>query len=950
VSERPEPCHGRIGGVVELQVLGAVELHVGDVVVTLGPPQQRLVTAALAVDAGRPVAVETLIDRVWDDPPERARSMLHSIIARIRRQLEAVSRDGGVRVALPRRSGGYLLDIDPERVDALRFQQLVASAGDESGIEERAAMLRKAIALWRGEPLSGLPGQWAARTRDAWHQRYLDAIVAWAAAELDAGNPGVVIGPLTVLAGEHPYVEPLAAARIRALAAAGRTAQALDCYRLVRQRLIDDLGTEPGTELQEAHRSVLTGTAAPAERAHARPATVPAQLPADAGGFAGRAEHLVRLDLLMTTARAQDTAPVVVAVSGMAGVGKTALAIHWAHQVADRFPDGQLYVNLRGFDPRGRTTTPGEAVRGFLDALPVAAERIPAQLDAQTALFRSMIAGKRILILLDNARDADQVRPLLPGSPSALTVVTSRNRLTGLVVADGAIGLTLDALSVAESRELLVHRLGPARVADEPEAVERIIATCARLPLALSIAAARAHETGFSLAALATELAGDGHRLDALDAGDQSSRIRAIFSWSYTALPDSVARLFRLLGLCPGPDISVPATASLAALPGSEVRQMLTELTRANLMFEHSPGRYTFHDLLRAYAIELTQHHDSDRARRRATRRLLDHYTHTGHQAARLLNPAREVIPVALTTPASGCHPEYLTDHEAALTWLSVEQRVLIATLHRAADNGLAAYVWQLAWALDTYLYRRGHWSDQVDAWRTALRVDPPLDDSTAQATALRRLARADTQLGRYADAEADLRQAHDLYLSTGDLAGQAHTHHAQGNLWQQRCQPAEALKHARHALTLFRAAGDPRGQAYALNSTGWSQARLGRYREAVADCQQALALFQTLGDRDGQALTWDSLGYAYHHDGRHSEAIDCYTHAQTLLRQLGDRYNEATALGHLGNAYERAGNLTAAVDAWQQAWRILTDIAHPDADTIWHRMAEHRIPTKTSE
>jgi tetratricopeptide (TPR) repeat protein len=529
-------------------------------------------------------------------------------------------------------------------------------------------------------------------------------------------------------------------------------------------------------------------------------------------------------------------------------------------------------------------------------------------------------------------------------------LITSRNRLTGLVAADGAVGLTLDVLSVAESRELLVHRLGSARVADEPAAVDQIIAACAGLPLALSIAAARVQETGFPLATLAIDMTDERHRLDTLDAGDERSRIRAVFSWSYRALPAPLARLFRLLGLCPGPDISINATVSLAGRPAPEVRQLLTELTRANLIFEHSPGRYSFHDLLRAYAIELTRRHESDRTRQRATRRLLDHYTHTGHRAARLLNPVRNAIPIALTAPAPGCQPEYLTDIEAALAWLGMERRVLIAMLHRAADNGLATYAWQLAWALDTYLYRRGDWSDEADAWRTALQVDPPLDDATAQATALRRLARADTQLGRYADAEADLRQARDLYLNTGDLAGQAHTHHAQGYLWQQQDQPAEALKHASDALALFRVAGDRRGQAYALNSTGWSQAQLGRYRPAVADCQQALALFHALDDRDGQALTWDSLGYAYHHDGRYTEAIDCYRHAQTLFRHLGDRHNEATALSHLGDAYERAGNLTAAGDAWQQAWRILTDIAHPDAHTIRRRLADHHTPTPTPD
>jgi hypothetical protein len=382
------------------------------------------------------------------------------------------------------------------------------------------------------------------------------------------------------------------------------------------------------------------------------------QLPAAVAHFAGRTGELATLTGLLRGRAERGGTVVISAIGGTAGVGKTALAVHWAHQVADRFPDGQLYVNLRGFDPSGSVMAPAEAVRRFLDALQVPPERIPVDLDAQAALYRSQLACKRMLVVLDNARDTVQVRPLLPGAPTCLVVVTSRGQLTSLVAVDGAHPLTLDLLTEAEARELLARRLGPDRIAAEPQAVEQIVGCCARLPLALSIAAARAEQSGFPLAALAGELAETGRRLDVLDAGDAAGQVRAVFSWSYTALSSAAARLFRLLGLHPGPDISAAAAASFAAVPPAETRRLLAELVRASLLTEHTPGRYAFHDLLRAYAVDVTHTHDPADQRRAAVGRMLDHYRHTAHTAERLLNPARDPIPLALLPPGPGVTPE----------------------------------------------------------------------------------------------------------------------------------------------------------------------------------------------------------------------------------------------------------------------------------------------------
>jgi hypothetical protein len=381
----------------------------------------------------------------------------------------------------------------------------------------------------------------------------------------------------------------------------------------------------------------------------AAPARVPASLPPDLAEFSGRREALSWLgDLFGISGHGH---PGLVVISGPPGVGKTALAVHWAHRVRTRFPNGQLYVNLRGFDPDVQGMTPAEAVRVLLDNLGVPLERIPPSLEAQAALYRGLLDGQRVLVVLDNASDAEQVRPLLPGTPSALALVTSRNQLTSLVAVDGAHPLALDVLGPDEARELLAGRLGAERVAAEPAAAAEIIVRCAGLPLALAIVAARAVQSGFPLSALADELIEAGGALDVLDGGDPVSEVRAVFSWSYTALSPAAARLFRLLALHPGPEVSPDSAASLTGLPRPQTRRLLIELGRASLVTEHSPHRYTFHDLLRAYAADLTGTHDPVSHRQSATGRLIDHYLHTGYAAARLLNPSRDPIPIRSCRP-----------------------------------------------------------------------------------------------------------------------------------------------------------------------------------------------------------------------------------------------------------------------------------------------------------
>jgi len=940
----------------EFRLLGPVEVWAGGRRVDAGHRQQVSVLAALLVDCGRPVQVDTLIDRVWGAaPPRGARQSLHAHVTRIRQVLRQVGELDPEPVRLSLQSGCYLLDVDQSRVDIHRFLHLAAQARrPQHSAPQRVTLLREAVNLWHGEPLAGLRGDWAQRCRDTWHQQHVDVTVAWAHAELQVANPDPVIAPLHDLATTHPLNEAVAAVLMRAMSAAGRPAAALERYDTVRRHLIAELGTDPSTELQQVYQAILQGehldptTTPPTNPAPAL--ATPAQLPGDVPGFAGRHEHLSTLDTLIEanpTDDARPTAVVISAVSGTAGVGKTALAVHWAHTVAHRFPDGQLYVNLRGFDPSGQVMDPAEAIRGFLDALGVPPERIPQGLDAQAGLYRSLTADKHLLILLDNARDVEQTRPLLPATGTCLAVVTSRNPLTGLIAAHGAHPLMLDVLPDDEAREVLTLRIGADRVRADPTATGHIITACARLPLALAIAAARAQQTRFPLAVLAAELRDAGQRLDALDAGDPTSQVRAVFSWSYITLTEPAASLFRLLGLHPGPDIDTAAAANLAGHTKPQTRRLLAELIRASLLTEHIPGRYTFHDLLRAYATELTHTLDTDQQRHTATTRLLDHYLHTAHTGALLLKPGRP--PINLIPAHPQVTPNLLADDRQAMDWFTTERLVLLAAVEHAAATGFDAHAWQLFWTLTTFLYRRGRWHDWVTAGRTAVTAAQRLGDPAGQLVTHRLLANAYTDLHCFEDAHVQLQHALYVGIQTGDHAEQGYIHHSLARMWNAQGGPRRSIDHAYQALDLFQAAGNLPGKARALNLIGWNHALLGENEQALTAAHQALTLHQKLNNRINQAATWDTIGYAHHHLGHHTEAVTCYQYALTLHRDLGDRYGESEVLTHLGDTHHSTGDAPAARDAWQQALSILDDLQHPDADAVRTKLNTHRIAASRS-
>jgi DNA-binding SARP family transcriptional activator/tetratricopeptide (TPR) repeat protein len=926
---------------VQIRLLGPVELRIGDHWIDAGPPLRRAVLAALAVDVGRLVPVDTLVYRAWgDQPPERAARTLHTYVTGIRRLLEQVrSTPDGTTVQLVGRRGGYVLEVAPREIDIHRFRCLADPArhGDD------VATLREALALWRAEPLAAVPGDWADRTRQAWHRERCDVVVRWVQAEFVIGDPGRLIGPLSELVARYPLVEPLSRELMRVLHAAGRSAEALELYASVQRRLADELGADPSAELQAVHVAVLRGDprfsrSAGVVRPAPRAAFVPAQLPADVYGFAGRADQIEYLDGLLTGLHGQaPTAVVISAVSGTPGVGKTALAVHWAHRVAAEFPDGQMYLHLRGFAPEGRVTTPAEALHTLLSALGVPPERIPPSLDAQIGLYRSQLAGRRMLVVLDNARDAAQVRPLLPGSPTVLTVVTSRNKLTGLVATEGARPIMLDVLSTEDARDLLARRLGSDRVAAEPASVDQIIAHCSRLPLALAIAAAHAQHNHLPLANLAAELERAAARLDVLDAGEPTTQVRAVFSWSYRTLTPDTARLFRLLGLHPGPDLTAAAAASLAGLPASKVRASLTELTRVHLIAEHTPGRYALHDLLRAYAAELVTATEDEQTRTIARLRTFDHYMHTARTAALVLQPHQDLLMDSPSRP--GVTPERIVDQRQALAWFAAEHRVLLAVVSDAAAGGSDAHALQLAAALSVFFQRQGHWHDQLAVQGIAQALAVRLGELPAAARAHRSLAGAYIRLGQHDRADAHLREALTVWQRLGDTAAEARTYMSLADVLDGQGRYEEALVYSRQSLLLYEHVNDPVGRARALTLVGWYLSRLGRHEEALERCESALAAMRALGDRSGQAGTMTSLGYAHWHLGNHREAIDRYQGAIDIYRELGDRYYEADTLTQLGDALADSGDRAAAVPVWQQALDILDQLNNPDAMSVRARL-----------
>jgi DNA-binding SARP family transcriptional activator len=948
----------------EVRLLGDVGLYADGLRADLGHPRQRYVFAALAAEANGLVTVDCLVDRVWGEQcPPRAREALYSYISRLRQAL-AAARD----VRLVRQSGGYLLAVDPAAVDLLRFSRLVGDARAADDDERAAALFEQALGLWRGEAFTGVDSPWFNSVRALLNRERLEAELDRNDIELRRGQHGALLAELYERAGEYPLDERLTGQLILALHANGRSAEALAQYREMRQRLSAELGTEPGAALSDLHQRILLadptllGPSSPHgqrieqrkshqqqhQNQHQQP--IPHQLPPSPRLFVGRAPELAYLSEIADGGNGVSSggergkgALTILIVGGAGGIGKTCLAVQWGHENAERFPDGQLYLNLRGFDPSGPPIPPAVALRALLDALGVAPAAIPADQDARSGLYRSMVADKRILLVLDNAHDSAQVAPLLPGRSACTVVVTSRNRLGALVTTHGARSLTLDALDQAASCRLLAGHLGGERVGSEPNAAHELLDWCSGLPLALSIAGARAAaQPTLPLSVLTEELREETTRLDALDAGELSASLRAVFACSYHALDPDAGSVFGLLGLAPGPDIGLRAAASLIGKPVTDARRLLRSLEHAHLITQYKPCRYRMHDLIRLYAAERAVQDHAEEMRAAALERLVDYYLHTACAGELLLRPQSE--PIELRPHAKDCRPDEPADPAEALAWFAAEHTNLVAAHRLSAELGLHRAAWQLPWATDTFHYRSGYQSDNIAGWALGLAEaqKQAKSDPGAEILALRRLGRAHSVVGEHAKALELLHRACDRADERGTTADQAHNQIFLGWAWELCGDVERALAHTEQSLRLFQELADPAWEPIALNAVGWYCAQLNRFDDARKHCERALELSRRKPNASGVASILDSLGYIACATGDYAQALIHYQATLDLYREFGNRYSEADTLVRLAEAHAASGATNDAREALRQALDLYQTQHRPaDAEQVARRLAE---------
>ncbi|MBE1876095.1 tetratricopeptide repeat protein [Myceligenerans sp. TRM 65318] len=925
----------------------------------LGPARQRAVLAVLLVEPGAMVSLDQLADRVWGArPPRSIRQTLHTYVSRLR---SALGDAGGPR--LEHRSGGYVLSAEESAVDLHRFRALVAEA--RGADDDRAAVLwPEALGLWRGEPFAGLDSDWLRSVAVALEGERLSAVLDHHEVVLRSGQHARLLPAVTEASAAYPLDERLAAQLMLTLYRCGRQAEALEHYEEIRRRLDDELGTDPGPELRDLHQRILRHDprlTAPARAANPDPGgavgagpsdrPTPAQLPLDVAGFTGRDDDLRRLDQLVSgpasdpvsgaspgsmsgpvwgrvagPARQDLTPPgpggsarpvVIATISGTAGVGKTALAVHWAHRVADQFPDGQLYVNLRGYDP-DQPMRPADALARFLTALGVPERDIPLDDDERAARYRSELAGRRMLIVLDNAGSVAQVRPLLPGGGSSLVVITSRDSLAGLVAVHGVHEVRLDLLSPGESVGLL-HRLIGDRVAAEPAAAATLAEQCARLPLALRVAAVLAtSRPERPLAEVVAELTDRQDRLELLDpGGDPYAAVHAVFSWSIQHLPEQAAHTFRRLGLHPGPDLDPYVAAAVTGLAPQRAHRILDALVNAHLLHRTGPDRYAMHDLLRAYATHLTTSQDTGEEREAAARRLLAYYQDAAVSAMDALHPADVLHRPEATTP--GVLIPDLSRPDAARRWLESERFCVIAIAEHAAEHHLSAYVSGLARILHRYVGDT-HLTDLLTINGYALRAAERTGDRTGRAYALLQLGTGYTRVTEYEPAIDHLQRALDLFREIGDTAGEAR---ALGGRGIVRCRLGsydEAIEDHRAAIALARRDGDRAAEAVGLINLGIVEERMGNYLRAAEIEHQTLAIMRDIGARNLESVALNNLANAEMELGRYTSAIEHVHQALAIIDELGSPMNRAHTLDTLGALHLRLGEPRTAGTYFRQA------------------------------
>jgi DNA-binding SARP family transcriptional activator len=939
---------------VRFRLLGPLEVRSGEDWSGISAAKQRALLAALLLHSGQAVSTERLIAYVWgDEPPAKATNLVSIYVLRLRKLIG--DPEGKV---LATRSPGYQLRLAPGDLDAALFAELVTEGRQAlaARMPERAsALLTEALGLWRGQPLADVQESALVEAEtDRLEESRVEAEGLRITAELACGRAAGAVARLRRMIADHPLHEELWALLMRALNASGRQAEALETYEEARKAIAEELGVDPGAELQKLYRQILAADAHPAAQAtppeHARtqaetaaPAmtsgtaaasqvaeaplpVVPSQLPADIPDFTGRGKHVKHLcDLFSDVTQGGEAGAVVVSlVAGTGGLGKTTLAVHAAHRLRAQFPDGQLYVNLLGASVQPPAAA--DVLARFLRELGVDGVQIPVSEEERAALYRTRLSGRRVLIVLDDAHDAAQVRPLLPGSASCGVLITSRKRLPDLA---GVRLVDLQVLDDDEARTLLARIVGAKRLEAEPEATRQVLAACAGLPLAIRIAGARlATRASWTIQTLARRLADERRRIDELKVGDLA--VRACFQVSFASLPTAglggvdPARAFRLLGLWHGPTIGLPAAAALLGEPEDDVADALEVLVDANLLQSPAADRYRFHDLLRVYAAEQAMEREPQQERDAAIRRLVTWYLHTAAAAAHVAESHR--AQVELEPPPPGCHPLSFDSAGVAFDWGDTERVNLVASTRQAGEAGLDEIAWKLAVAAGGFLYRWSYWTDCIACNQIGLASARRIGDRTGEAWMLNNLGMVfgDQRLDEAIDY---LKEALAIRREIGDRRGEAQTANNLAYSYQLRGRPGEAVGLLLGALDLQREIRYRYGESVTLSNLGEAYLDLGDVDEAMGHLQEALAIAREIHARPIEGYVLTNLGKAHLNRDRLGEAVRCLRQAVSIHHTAGDRYGEANDLKQLGNAERSAGQPVAARQAWSRAQAIFREL-----------------------
>ncbi|MBO1417493.1 BTAD domain-containing putative transcriptional regulator [Streptomyces sp. FH025] len=913
-AARTGPPRG--AGRPRLLILGPLSLRRGQTPVPVTSPMLRRLLALLALKHPEAATQQEITDILWPSgPPSSHQSLIHTYVSQVRQLLEA----GGPRTAPPltvvRTPTGYRLEAARNQIDLGLFDKLLAHAQRVHRAPDPWAAyesLTRALQWWRGPVLADAdPVLRLHPAAVAANERRVKAVLLHADTAMLLRRPEESVPVLWDMVNTEPLHEGLHARLILALASCGEQAAALNVFGRLRDRLDEELGIAPSAEVRDAHLRVLRQQLPLAQRpAHPPPADrttltgpltgpVPAQLPARTGCHVGRRQQMRELDALVSPDPVRRSH--IMAVVGPPGVGKTALATHWAHARREHFEDGQLFVDLRGHSPLP-TLRPGDVLAQFLRALGTPPDQLPSDEDEAAALYRTLLADKQMLIVLDNARDAEQVRPLIPGAQGCAVVITSRSQLAGLVASDGARQLGLDVLDPDDARQLLGSTIGESRVAAEEEAARRLVRVCGGLPLAIRIAGANLLARNTGIADYCGELAGDDMLSRLHIEGDRRSTVRAAFDLSYRALPAPVQRMFRLLSLMPGPDLTVDGAAALADSTSAEAAALLVSLADAHLVQEGAAGRFGLHDLLRSYARELVSREEAHAARQR----LFDWYLYHTDAAARLLYPTEPAAdPAAGTAPSAAL---VFSDHGQASEWLDSERENLACAVLQASGAGFTAIAWRLAESLHGYLSVGMYTGDCLKVATASLFAAVADGELRAQAAAQLRRAECHRVLANNAQALELFGSALDLARQADWLDGQALALRRIGTAHQESGALRQAYEHLSQARELTRR-GNGAGTADDITNLGLICWKLGRLHESVEHFSHVAQLFRDLNSADGEAISHTNLGIAFRALGRPRDAIRVLGETLPIHLRNGNKLSETVALSCLSRAYTDLGD-----------------------------------------